>query len=120
MTWPSPGVALMALTMSGVNPPVWVWMMKSAPTDLSICWLAEATSEEPTTDSPDTSASPIISAAAVAPVRRGLRSALRCAIRPTGPNGRRATAPSTRITPAASSGPITTKPTRVRNTPRPR
>ena len=96
------------------------WTMKSAPTDLSSSSVAEATIDEPTTERQATSARPIIRAAPVAPVRRGLRSALRSAIRPTGPNIRSTTVLSTRTTKPASSGPITMKPIRVKTTPTPR
>lgn len=93
--------------------------MKSAPRFLSICWSNDADIEALATDMPPTRASPTISAAAVAPVRRGLRRALRWLIRPTGPNSAGNAAPSTRITGRTSSGPATTVAISVRATPTP-
>ena len=116
-----PGVFSSAFCACGtIGWPLADWTMKSAPTDLSSSSVAEATIEEPTTDRQATRARPIIRAAPVAPVRRGLRSALRSAIRPTGPNIRSTSALMTRTTTPASSGPMTTKPMRERTTPRPR
>ncbi len=70
------------------------------------------------TDIPPTSARPTISAAAVAPVRRGLRRALRWLIRPTDPNRAGKAPPRTRITGRTSRGPAITMAMSVRTMPR--
>src|SRR5690242_13910117 len=95
------------------------WTVKSAPSVLSICRSNDADMEALATDIPPTSARPTISAAAVAPVRRGLRSALRWLIRPTGPNRAGKAPPRTRITGRTRSGPAITVAMRVSTTPRP-
>ncbi|CAM5309094.1 hypothetical protein SFUMM280S_07896 [Streptomyces fumanus] len=81
------------------------WITKSAPSVLSICWSNEAVIDSLATDIPPTRARPTMRAAAVAPVRRGLRRALRWLIRPIDPNSAGKAAPSTRITGRTSSGP---------------
>ncbi len=92
---------------------------KSAPSVLSICWSKDLLMEALATDIPPTRARPTIRAAAVAPVRRGLRSALRWLIRPTGPNSAGKAPPRTRITGRTSSGPAITVAMSVRTTPSP-
>ncbi|CAM5698954.1 hypothetical protein SGRIM128S_05480 [Streptomyces griseomycini] len=119
-TRPTPSVSRTRSVTSWANGmKVALWTTKSAPSVLSICSSKERDIEALATDMPPTRASPTISAAAVAPVRRGLRRALRWLIRPTGPNSAGKAAPSTRITGRTSSGPAMTVAIRVRTTPSP-
>ncbi len=119
-TSPTPGVRATVSRTCPVNGWKLVfWTMKSAPSVLSICRSNDADIEVLATDIPPTRASPTISAAAVAPVRRGLRRALRWLIRPTAPNRAGKAPPSTRITGRTSSGPATTVAISVSATPTP-
>lgn len=79
--------------------------------------MAEATMEEPTTDRHATSARSITRAASVALVRRGLRSALRSASRPTGVEPAQEHHAQTPHDHPGQQRPTTTKPTRLSTTP---
>ncbi len=68
--------------------------MKSDLTPVSTSELTLALADAPNTPITDTSIRPRVRANAVAAVRRGLRTALVRASRPTAPNGRATTAPS--------------------------
>ncbi len=115
---PAPGVARTRSVTSSENGASDAFCTtKSAPSVRSICRATEAAADAPATDRPATSASPIIRAAAVAPVRRGLRSALRRLSRPTTPNAGSRPRPSRRITGRTSSGPAITPATSVSTTP---
>lgn len=109
----------LSVTSCGNGMKFWFWMTKSAPRVLSISSSKDLVIEALATDMPATSAIPTISAEAVAPVRRGLRRALRWLIRPTEPNSAGKAPPRTRITGRTSSGPAMTVATSVRTTPRP-
>ncbi len=94
-------------------------MTRSARTAVSAVWASEAFTDAPSTVNAATTATPIISADAVAAVRRGLRIALRRARRPARPRSTAIGAPITAAAGRATTGPSSTKPIRVTSVPRP-
>ncbi|CAM5650127.1 hypothetical protein SALBM311S_06521 [Streptomyces alboniger] len=87
--------------------------------DRDTVWSMVAFSEAPNTVNSDTTATPIISAPAVAAVRLGLRRALRRASPPGTPRSLSRGPPRTRTAVVEATGPRTTKEARARTAPVP-
>ncbi len=117
---PTPGtVAAACATSSPKGRCVWLVIRKSAPTTLSMTTVIDDFAEVAKIVRADTRARPIMSADAVAAVRRGWRSAFCTASDPTVPNIRGKANPRTRTIGRARAGLTTIAPTRAARTPSP-
>ena len=117
---PTPGTAATVwATSSPKGRCVWLVTRKSAPTTLSMTSVIDDFADVAKMVSADTSARPIMSAEAVAAVRRGWRSAFCTASDPTVPNMRGNANPRIRTIGPASAGLTTIAPMSAATTPSP-
>ena len=106
-------------TVPGIGAKVFVITMKSAPTLRSIVALALLVTEEPRTPPAATSASPTMSADAVAAVRRGLRRAFSRESRPVVPQIRGSGRPMAATAGRLANGLSPATPRKTRSAPMP-